>query len=82
MKRRYRHHDECTLAAAAPFNFACCSSASDFASRLATAYGPLCGRPFISFASEVIGDPSMSAFCVFDLLGLNGTGVEGRDDRN
>jgi hypothetical protein len=57
-----------------------CSSCSTFASRLATASGALFGAPFVSAFSGLNGDDSR--FCVFDLLGRNGTGVEGLDERN
>lgn len=56
-----------------------CSPSATFASSFATASGLLFGAPFVSALSLAIGLPGSF---VFDRLGLNGTGVDGRELRN
>ena len=56
-----------------------CSPSATFASNFATASGLLFGAPFVSALSLAMGLPGSF---VFDRLGLNGTGVEGRELRN
>jgi len=64
-----------------PLTCSACSPLSTCASSFATVSSPLSGAPSTSFRNPLSGDPA-SKSNVFDLLGRNGTGVEGREDRN
>jgi len=76
------HHDATfSFSLPAPLTACACSPSWTCASSFATASGLFFGAPFTSFLSPDSGLPA-SRSSVFDLLGLNGTGVDGLELRN